>query len=505
MHSTHASERQTPSHRAPRPPTLKSTTPVLNDARREAGQYAAARGRALSPAQVLALQQMQGNRAVSDLLQRKVTVGPADDAYEREADRVAAQVVSGPASVEAETRAGDASAKPAASQTGPNQGGAPLPGATRAMMETRFGADFSRVRVHAGSAAAEVNRSLGAEALTHQNHIYMGAGSYNPHTRAGRELLAHELTHVVQQTGTVQRKIGKSAVSVQAKMPGNRISTKKKKMYLDFIRMKRLDPQFDKIIAEELGMKKTAEKKGEQSGGTYGHWWTEIGDMKGAYPGSWHAAESYGWWPAEKLRTIGRTFKGVPGELNAGKQKDPHHGEDVSASQMFHPVMELDTAKADYVETRNKVIADVRKFSKGYSGKWNWVFGWGKNCHSFQQALKTKVGLHYQKGVGWFKKPDNVEGLGEAAAREQKEEEDRRFNEENPGVDFKLRIDVPMHAGNMFAEGDEVKVPAGSVVRVITEGIDFNRLQGWNKVAVMWNGMSYVAFFEDVTKHADRV
>jgi len=66
-------------------------------------------------------------------------------------------------------------------------------------METRFGHDFSRVRVHTDARAAQAAAAVGALAYTTGNHIVFAAGQYAPHTRAGRWLLAHELTHVVQQ------------------------------------------------------------------------------------------------------------------------------------------------------------------------------------------------------------------------------------------------------------------------------------------------------------------
>jgi len=84
-------------------------------------------------------------------------------------------------------------------------GGTPLPEATRSFMEPRFGADFSAVRVHTGSEAADISRQINAKAFTHGQDIYFGAGAYQPATDAGKRLLAHELTHVVQQTGAAQR------------------------------------------------------------------------------------------------------------------------------------------------------------------------------------------------------------------------------------------------------------------------------------------------------------
>ena len=66
-------------------------------------------------------------------------------------------------------------------------------------METRFGADFGQVRVHTGSDAVQMNRDVQAQAFTHGRSIYFGAGRYDPSSTPGRRLLAHELTHVVQQ------------------------------------------------------------------------------------------------------------------------------------------------------------------------------------------------------------------------------------------------------------------------------------------------------------------
>ncbi|AFZ26218.1 hypothetical protein Cylst_4112 [Cylindrospermum stagnale PCC 7417] len=106
------------------------------------------------------------------------------------------------------------------SQSNPNQGssslesrlasqqgsGNPLDEQTRSFMEPRFGNDFSSVRVHTDSSSVEMNKELGAQAFTHGQDVYFGAGKYNPGADDGKRLLAHELTHVVQQTGAVQPK-----------------------------------------------------------------------------------------------------------------------------------------------------------------------------------------------------------------------------------------------------------------------------------------------------------
>lgn len=193
------------------------------------------------PKDLLTLQRVVGNRAVQRLIQRKLIVGASNDAFEREADRVADLVMrmptppqekSGGLQVEgaslqrqvpeeeiqarsllqrqAESETGDATGGFEASsdlegRLGASRGGgSPLPEDTRTFMESRFGADFSQVRVHTGAEAAQMNRELDAQAFTHGQDIYMGEGRYSPHTSEGQWLLAHELTHVVQQTGRRQ-------------------------------------------------------------------------------------------------------------------------------------------------------------------------------------------------------------------------------------------------------------------------------------------------------------
>ncbi|MGL4611888.1 MAG: DUF4157 domain-containing protein [Trueperaceae bacterium] len=77
--------------------------------------------------------------------------------------------------------------------------GEPLEPQTRSSMESRFGHDFSSVRVHTDAKAAESARATHASALTVGQDILFSSGHYNPKTFAGRDLLAHELAHVVQQ------------------------------------------------------------------------------------------------------------------------------------------------------------------------------------------------------------------------------------------------------------------------------------------------------------------
>jgi len=84
-------------------------------------------------------------------------------------------------------------------------GGQPLPASERTFFELRFGRDFSQVRVHSGAQAAKAARTVKAQAFTVGRDVVFGAGEYAPGTTSGQRLLAHELTHVVQQTVLQQR------------------------------------------------------------------------------------------------------------------------------------------------------------------------------------------------------------------------------------------------------------------------------------------------------------
>lgn len=77
--------------------------------------------------------------------------------------------------------------------------GAPLSREVRNEMSESIGADFSNVRIHTGEKAATLSNELGAQAFTHGNDVYFNSGKYDTDSSAGKHLLAHELTHVVQQ------------------------------------------------------------------------------------------------------------------------------------------------------------------------------------------------------------------------------------------------------------------------------------------------------------------
>jgi len=146
--------------------------------------------------------------------QRQAIVGPADDEHEREADRVADGIAAGRRvgvrgnggdAIRTKRPSGALNAKsPATEHLG---SGAPLPASERHFFESHFADDFERVRIHSDNAAAGAAQALSARAFTLGQDIVFGAGEYRPGTQQGRSLLAHELTHVVQQRGGVSARV----------------------------------------------------------------------------------------------------------------------------------------------------------------------------------------------------------------------------------------------------------------------------------------------------------
>ena len=105
------------------------------------------------------------------------------------------------------THAGPSSA-PASVENVLHSSGVPLDRSDRSFFESRFGMDFSKVRIHTGAEAASSARDVAARAYTVGDRIVFDSGQYSPHTAEGRKLLAHELTHVVQQGGASSSSAG---------------------------------------------------------------------------------------------------------------------------------------------------------------------------------------------------------------------------------------------------------------------------------------------------------
>jgi hypothetical protein len=168
-------------------------------------------------------------------IQAKLEIGAVDDPLEREADRVAEQVMRMPEPAAAMTSQGNPvvrrncanckkeddehkkiarkefggavgldrmTAPPIVHQVMRSQG-EQLDPASRAFFEPRFGRDFGSVRLHTDSLAARSAQEMSALAYTVGRHLIFAGGQHTPNTRAGRQLLAHELAHVVQQSGAM--------------------------------------------------------------------------------------------------------------------------------------------------------------------------------------------------------------------------------------------------------------------------------------------------------------
>ena len=123
-----------------------------------------------------------------------------EEAAQAQEEEEAAQAQEEEEAVQAKTSASSGS-KTQISNTLKNSkgGGSPLDTQVRGEMEHGFGVDFSNIRIHTGSQAGEMSSHLRAQAFTHGNHIYFNQGKYNPDSKKGKHLLAHELTHTIQQ------------------------------------------------------------------------------------------------------------------------------------------------------------------------------------------------------------------------------------------------------------------------------------------------------------------
>jgi hypothetical protein len=144
-------------------------------------------------------------RGLHGPVQAKLSIGAVNDPLEAEADRIAEQVHRQPERDAGDDR-GQQERKPSpndASVPSANDlrvgSGRPLETSLRDVYEPRFGFDFSRVRIYSNQEAARSAESLGARAYTMGPDIVFSGGAYRPGTAEGQKLLAHELTHIVQQ------------------------------------------------------------------------------------------------------------------------------------------------------------------------------------------------------------------------------------------------------------------------------------------------------------------
>jgi len=144
-------------------------------------------------------------------IQAKLTTGQSNDEFEKEADFMAEEVVQPlkktktPLKIQTKSISQNSHSNPdLEDQLQHSKGrGEALPENERNKMETAFSADFSQVKIHTDAKSVQMNQDLGANAFTHDSDIYFNKGMYNPNSNDGQKLLAHELTHTIQQ-GAVQ-------------------------------------------------------------------------------------------------------------------------------------------------------------------------------------------------------------------------------------------------------------------------------------------------------------
>jgi Domain of unknown function (DUF4157) len=154
-------------------------------------------------------------------LQRKVAVGANHDPLEREADRMADHPVGAASHRGGGDDVEERFAAPASVEQVLATPGTPLDARLSIEMGQRFGHDFARVRVHAGDAAARSAQDVNALAYTVGHHVVFGTQMYQPATTEGRGLIAHELAHVVQQSGSRASGAAPAQPVVQRTIPDN--------------------------------------------------------------------------------------------------------------------------------------------------------------------------------------------------------------------------------------------------------------------------------------------
>jgi hypothetical protein len=229
---------------------------------------------------LLDLQRTIGNHAVGRLLQaqrltpqgtihglqRGLTVGAANDRYEQEADRVADQVMRMPDPAVARSSIDPTPIRPLSIQRkcqgcedekklrrhtqtphteNPGsgldtvaatlrQGGRPLDASTRSFFEPRFGVDFSAVRIHTDTQASRSAEAINALAYTAGHNVIFRRGYYDPSGDSGRRLLAHELTHVVQQGGSAPGKVLRQDAGISVRSPTLEIAALRSQQFMSF-------------------------------------------------------------------------------------------------------------------------------------------------------------------------------------------------------------------------------------------------------------------------------
>ncbi len=271
------------------------------------------------------------------LLQTKLAVNEAADVHERDADRIADQVLSGPAPVPFNRTplhiqrftaqpTGQAGPAPASVTRALATSGRPLEPALRQDMEQRFGHDFSRVHVHTGSAAEQSTRDVNADAYTVGTEIVFGARKFAPESREGKGLLAHELTHVVQQEGRSASRLFRQPDRTD--FGGLTPTTPEPRSLRESLNVRSLDPDVLDLEIERIQQWLDAHLQDPESG----RLWSELSRLqKSANPGrkgGWPDASDKGAaWNDRIPKQVGKIWRIAIAGLKGGTTK-PFKGGD---------------------------------------------------------------------------------------------------------------------------------------------------------------------------------
>lgn len=271
--------------------------------------------------------------------------------------------------------------------------GTTLPAPTRTHMETAFGADFGQVRIHTDSRAADMNAGVNARAFTHGSDIYFNRGQYAPESGEGRRLLAHELTHVVQQGN-------KFIIQRNAKLPDAIVVTPIAEIYADMS----LDSKRQDVLYKNTELISILEKK--KSGNA---WWYKVQYKKGK-------KIIEGWTTSEnvtelaqpdkfKFQTPGTTGNFSPfeklREAVSDNKLDPHIARLINmmnivilpqnptlpsfVNQSFYPA--LVASKGNFKKATLLITAAVRSFKQsGPGGNFPWVQSRNQKAANFDPA-----------------------------------------------------------------------------------------------------------------------
>ncbi len=414
----------------------------------------------LSPTDIAQLQRTIGNQALAGL-QTKLTVGPAGDQYEQEADNVAAQVVNkinAPSTqtiqskeeeevVQAKPLSSEISsiqrqeneeeqvqaksiqrqekeeeeevqtksiqrqeneeekvqAKSASIEGGPvsktvendiqnaKGSGQPLADGVRTNMENAFSADFSRIKIHTDNKADSLNRSVQARAFTTGQDIFFRQGEYNPGSKQGQELLAHELTHTIQQGAapqTSQQVQRHTSPNLQREAAATENVTTDEK---DRDKPALLKIHSD-IEAESMGIS-------ELKQGAVGHSWVSLhwkdpkavpDNIEGKHkPFLQKGEDPFGFWP--------RMFQDYDPILNEWQSADDRVGYSTNPfasyvpGQMLHPdIMHQPRATQIYDITRDQAD-QVINYAESKRGAQYSVFFY--NCTTFAKEAVEAAGI----------------------------------------------------------------------------------------------------------------